>query len=395
VLESLSSWLSRLAACYEIRVEHLLDNLGPIGMVPADVSHAPPMAMLAVLSERTGVELARLQAMTLQGWVPWLFDALDVNLHQMQPMFDSYVRDNSVLLAPGEAGTSAVLYRYRRWPGPWFPQHAPLSACPVCASDPDRGKALVWRLVLMTGCVEHGVRLENSATLAISCALDRPHPAPIALTGPLALVDGYTHQALTTGRVDLPGHSVHAGVYFRLLRSLIDELSMSPSGLTKAGSYALHRVWNEAGCEERAGLSVWRPYESMDSDMQEKLRGCAGVALRLAAEGEIIARGRHASAIAPRPHRPVYSGHAPTPVSMARPTDRDDLAGSFREAQRELAAEIVAARTDAAAARRLLEVFTSFARTPASVEAERRYLMGLGIPGRLLPGFDELEHDRA
>lgn len=53
-----------------------------------------------------------------------------------------------------------------------------------------------------------------------------------------------------------------------------------------------------------------------------KLRACAGGALRSAAEGEITARGRHASAIASAPHRPVFSGHAPAPVYIARPTVR-------------------------------------------------------------------------
>lgn len=36
--------------------------------------------------------------MTLPGQVPWLFDMLPVPLHNAQQVFDTYVRDNSVLL---------------------------------------------------------------------------------------------------------------------------------------------------------------------------------------------------------------------------------------------------------------------------------------------------------
>ena len=59
-----------------------------------------------------------------------------------------------MLLAPGDAGTNQVA-RWRRWGGPWLPARPLRRACPICAADPDRGSALVWRLPLMVGCVEH------------------------------------------------------------------------------------------------------------------------------------------------------------------------------------------------------------------------------------------------
>jgi hypothetical protein len=77
--------------------------------------------MLVALAERTGVELAQLRAMTLGGWVPWLFDTLPLRQWDTQTTFDTYVRENSVLLAPGEAGTTQVS-RWKRWGGPWFPE---------------------------------------------------------------------------------------------------------------------------------------------------------------------------------------------------------------------------------------------------------------------------------
>lgn len=112
--------------------------------------------------------------------MPWLFDTLSLRQGDAQTTFDTYVRANSVLLAPGEAGTNQVS-RWKRWGGPWFPEHWLHRVCPVCATDPDRGKALVWRLPT----------------------------------------------TLTTGEVSLPDRTVHAGVWFRLLRSLLDEVSLA------------------------------------------------------------------------------------------------------------------------------------------------------------------------
>ena len=68
-LESLSSWLDRLARLYSLPVEDLLTrNLGMTDLaVPQDLDHDPPAAMLAALAERAGIELGQLRAMTLAG----------------------------------------------------------------------------------------------------------------------------------------------------------------------------------------------------------------------------------------------------------------------------------------------------------------------------------------
>lgn len=227
-LESLSSWLNRLARVYDLSAKDLLArNLDLLDLaVPADLDFDPPAAMLAALAQRTGVGHAQLRAMTLAGWEPWLFDTLHLRHWEAQEAFDTYVRANSVLLAPGEAGTHQVS-RFKRWAGPWFPNRFIRRACPVCATDPDRGSALVWRLPLVVGCVEHGCRLVNAPSIEVSLAVNGHPPSPIPVDEPLATLDRYTHQALTAGRVDLPGRTVQAGVWFRLLRSLLDEVSLA------------------------------------------------------------------------------------------------------------------------------------------------------------------------
>jgi hypothetical protein len=59
--------MSRLARLYHLSVKDLLaGNLSLVDLaVPGDLDHDPPAAMLAALAQRTGVELAQLEAMTL------------------------------------------------------------------------------------------------------------------------------------------------------------------------------------------------------------------------------------------------------------------------------------------------------------------------------------------
>jgi hypothetical protein len=220
--------------------ELLAHNLGLVDLeVPAMLDWDPPAAMLTALAERTGVDLARLQAMTLAGWVPWLFDSLTVGAHQAQDVFDTYVWTNSVLLQPGEAGRHQV-GRWKSWRGAWLSGPFLKRVCPMCARDPDRGEALVWTLPLMIGCVEHGCRLENTVDVNVAVTLGRPLPV-VPVDEPVATMDRYTYEALTTGLVVLPGRTVHAGVWFRLLRSLLNELSQAATTLNTHGKTTLGR----------------------------------------------------------------------------------------------------------------------------------------------------------
>jgi TniQ protein len=96
----MSSWLGRVAPLYGLSVKDLLKHNLDLLDVPWDVDGDPPARMLAALADRTGVELARLQTLTLAGWQPWLFDMWYVRDWDEQALFDTYVRDNSVLLEP-------------------------------------------------------------------------------------------------------------------------------------------------------------------------------------------------------------------------------------------------------------------------------------------------------
>lgn len=381
-LEALSSWLERLARPYNMSARDLLvHNLGrdEDAGVPWHIDYDPPEELLAALAERTGVPVTRLWTMTLAGWSPWLFDSHHYpRPGACQEAFDTYVRANSVLLAPGEAGTHDLEYP-RSWGGPWHGGAHAHRACPVCAADPDRGTALFWQMPLTIGCGEHGCRLESSPDIQMAIALDRPS-APTPVDEPLATLDRYTYTALATGRVDLPGRSVHAGVWFRLLRSLIDEVSLSPTTMRAHTRTMLQEVWAATGLPVRGGLHSWRPYERMDWETQQAMLLAAATALRMVAEGEIIPRGRLGSALSPGPRQYVYDG------------DRSGLPRrSWQQALDQVEAAVEDACVDRNTARALLVLITGRCRTLDEFEERRAYLFGAGVPAEFLPTSSELD----
>ena len=92
--EALSSWLNRVALCYHMEVSELLEHDLGHGQVD-DLDTAPPLALLAMLSQRSGIELDRLRCMSFAGWVPWLLDSLD---DQIPDALETYAFQLSVWL---------------------------------------------------------------------------------------------------------------------------------------------------------------------------------------------------------------------------------------------------------------------------------------------------------
>ncbi|MDA5284450.1 hypothetical protein [Streptomyces sp. Isolate_45] len=229
----------------------------------------------------------------------------------------------------------------------------------------------------MTSCVEHDCRLLDASEVRASLILGREiHREPLEESR--AALDHYTHQGLATGRVRLPGRTVHVGVWFRLLRSLLDEVSLAASTQNTHGKTVLQQIWQATGHPERAGLNVWRPCEQMREDHREAMWDAVATALRLAADGTIVALGRLGSAIQP-PRPSVYDGDRPSPYRNA-----------WQDAMTAMEEALTLARIDQDTARQLLTLLTAGCRTLDRFEQERSYLFGAGIPAAFLPGAREL-----
>lgn len=313
-LEALSSWLDRLAARYGLSRRDLLrHNLGPTATPYAKragdaLDKDPPTALLTTLAESTGIPIPRLRLLTIAGWVPWLLDSLTGD---SQAMFETYIRAHSVLLAPGEIPHRTVgVWR------PWLPIQPLRRICPVCARNPDHAIELTAHLPLMSSCITHGCRLLPKIDVLVASILGESlTPEPV--TPSVAALDQRTHEGLITGRVTLPRRSVHVGVWFRLLRTLLEEISTPLSHLHAGSRRALRHVWMHTAHPVRAGLSTWRPYEQLDWSRQQAFLHATAAALQLVETGSIAAHGALGPLLTLEPHDPVHDGDPPIPSTTA------------------------------------------------------------------------------
>ena len=155
-----------------------------------------------------------------------------------------------------------------------------------------------------------------------------------------------------------------------MLRTLLDEVSVSTSRLGARSTAALERIWEEAGWPVRAGLSVWKPYERLDTGRQQAMLEAVAAAMHLAETGVITPRGTLGELLIGHYRRPVYDGDPPDPwVRLWQ--DAENV--------------FVAARGDPDIARWLLELFTRRCKTLTHFELERVFLMDNGIPAAHLP----------
>lgn len=272
--EALSSWLRRIADRYDASLDDLASNLGHSLDGPEDLDTCPPAGFARELARRTGIDLHRIQRMSLSGWAPWLID-------QVEPApgaFTIYTRQLSVLLPAGRR-------RPREVPGwrAWLPSQQALRACPQCiaTSKPPHPYQLLWSLPLTLSCPFHGCLLEPHAKAPCYFSdWERKPPRPRPASATVLAMDSRTWHAMTTGSVDLPRRQVHAGIWFRLIRTIIDELGTTMSECRTAGRMIM-RIWKETGYPLRAGPLKWHTHEDFPLDVQLRTLEAAATAIYL------------------------------------------------------------------------------------------------------------------
>lgn len=372
--EALSSWLHRLAACYQMNVTDLITHgLGQdhhrttTGYDQLDLD--PPSALVTSLAERTGVNPDRIQEMTLAGWRPWVYDDIDPS----QAGFEVYAHQFSVLRKPDrQPQRPKVPWRA------WLVDRPVRRACPQCMEKPEHALLLMWQLPLMLSCPEHRCLLQpfrGDPSYRHWPTEGRESGVPSAA---VIAMDSRTHQALRTGQVDLPRRRVHAAVWFRLLRTLINELS-TPATYWGARSRNLRLAWTTSGYSLRAGQSRWRPYEDLRWPVQAQFLQTAAAAMNLLKEGDLSGQGHQASLFTPEADVPVAS-RAPTPTPTPKRRPEFDHAAAWATTWALLDEAIQDARDDPAAAQDLYNFCVYGARTPRAIEDVRNNFIDLGIP---------------
>lgn len=286
--ESLSSWLERQASCYGYRCTDLLAyDLGFSTLSPEQLDTDPPALLLERLAERSGISAEQLGTMTIQGWVPRLIDSLKPDAGS----YPRYVREHA-LLYPTEFRQHQVFHGWV----PWMSAHrmGENATCRFCLrEDPEPYRRLSWRMAWMTSCPVHGILLEERYIVAgqvLSEAVDEPVPAPTEIL----TLDRFTRQAIEEGRVALPHNLVSDGIWLRVLRTLLDELSL-PAVPLKQYRPTLSTIWGTLGLGIRQGMrSAAIPFEMLDLERQFLLMRAAGVAVELLMKGEFKRVGRDA-----------------------------------------------------------------------------------------------------
>ncbi|OZD03460.1 transposase [Rhodococcus sp. 06-235-1A] len=326
--EMLTSWLARTSEQYSlITAADLIAGLG-LKTSGVDLDRYTPEPILNALAKRSTCTAERLREMTLAGCTPWLLDSTD----PVECDFDTYVHQLSVLLPPG----LAMADRRRRTPpaGTWLPWVSTLTtrACPLCIDDLDTAADIAVMMAqqcpMLTSCTKHHCRLEFCAVIPGRLIFwDRTSPGsdehapPLPVAAAVAEIDRRSITALTSGAVELGGGRVHAAVWFRLLRTVVDEVS---TPLVRTGWWAkpLSAIWKSTG-HSRPLRTSWIPFEQLRWDEQATVMLAAATAIIAVENDEIFADGTGAALLRPRGYEPVDAGtpttrlHGPEPVRSA------------------------------------------------------------------------------
>jgi len=370
--EALSSWLNRVAACYQMDLHDLLEHDLGLAHDQADgLDTAPPLALLTMLSQRSGIELGQLRCMSFSGWVPWLLDSLD---DRVPAALETYAFQFSVLL-PKRKTRSITSWRA------WLPSQPICRACPLCLNDPaNQAVLLAWKLPLMLSCPLHGCWLESYwGVPGHWLGWENADAVPRTVSDAIVAMDRRTWQALTMGYAELPRRRIHAGLWFRLLRTLLDELN---TPLSKCGTYAgnLRDIWERCGHPLRAGQSLWRPYEILDPAVQLQMLEAAATAIELIESKMLRPRGEQAVLFLPEPQT-GFTSSLPAKVPKPEPVDHWQLAVQAIDVA------IIEARHNPETARSLFALAACGRRDPETLERLRATFTKEGIPLEFLSHY--------
>ena len=192
-------------------------------------------------------------------------------------------------------------------------------------------------------------------------------------------MDRRTWQALTLGYVELPRRRIHAGLWFRLLRTLLDELNtpLSHCG-TCAGS--IRYIWERCGHPLRAGQSLWHPYEILDPTIQLQMLEAAAIAIDLIESKVLSPRGEQAVLFLPEPLTGFTNG-LPAVVRKTEPINH------WQQAVKAIGDAIVEARHNPETARSLFALASYGRHDPESLERLRVTFVKEGIPPEFLSHY--------
>jgi len=235
----------------------------------------PPLELLYGLSKRTGFDWNTIRSMTAHGYVPLLIDTLDNGNGEI---FNEYISQFTVLIQKAHRLQRRVLQI------PWLniTRVPTLKGCPDCVNkDAAPYLRLYWQLLWMSSCPKHGIFLEpvqmyvkRGRGLGFIWPKERHlKPAPDSLLA----MDHITLQAVTEGTAKVPFGKIHAGLWLRILRTVIEELSSPSTCLSLKEKKFIRSFWNKINLPFRYNLGRWGAFEGYSEDLQHTLMHVASV----------------------------------------------------------------------------------------------------------------------
>ena len=296
--EALSSWVRRLATDNVCSLRTLFAHgLEQEDFTDGQLDLDPPEALLWALSERTGVPVDRIRGMTVRGWTPLLID----QLKSSRELARTYIGQFSVLFEPGRALPAVP-------PSTWVPWHAsrryanPLG-CRYCLAYGDHKYfRLHWRMPFVMTCPSHRKWLEpvkpSPRNRGYHCDGDERKSEP---PQSLMALDELTLQAVGQGFVLMQHRRLHGGVWMRLLRALVNEVTSETLIAHASERDVLRRVWKHAGFKRMKGKLRGHMFESHTHPQQVRVLRAAAAAVDMIQNGLLHAYGPDAHLLRGRP----------------------------------------------------------------------------------------------
>ncbi|WGL59428.1 TniQ family protein [Pigmentibacter sp. JX0631] len=249
-LESLSSWIMRIADYYRINVDTLFE-IGFLLQKPSswwDIDVSPSAELLNKISINTGLSLKYLNEMTVAGISPWVIDSIkpvyDFEFTRLTTSF-CILNSNSPYFNTNSNCKKSLL--------PWMPNVPWKSTrinrfCPICIEnkDLDLPNLLVWRTVLVSSCLRHEcllVETKNNSWDQLSWKEN------IISTKYLnTWLDEITLNAIETGFAKLGNEKINVSIWVRFLRSLFHELTIESRDFKD--QERINEIWRYAGLKK-------------------------------------------------------------------------------------------------------------------------------------------------
>jgi hypothetical protein len=266
--ESLLSWIMRIASLYVMQPEEFLlhefgINLEWHDLYSIDLNPSPHL--LNQLSERTGIEFDAIRALTAQSYVPLLIDNLEGNETNA---YSDYMSQFPVFFYKKQS-----MDKHNNSWIPWFNinRFTTIHGCEACLSqDPEPYLRLYWRFPWMISCPIHKLLLKQvrfyvylNQQAVFFFNNDNNQNIEHNLNN-LYAMDNITLQAVTNGFIELPSGKLHGGVWLRILRTLIEELTFPLRMFSSQTRKLIELCWQDLNFSIRRGFGAYNLFERLD-----------------------------------------------------------------------------------------------------------------------------------